>query len=487
MKQQLQAKQSQQLALTPQLRQSLHLLQMSALELDAEITRVLEENPLLDWLEDAEVLPENGHKPDAPDTAADAVDAPAEPRDEALDSISDWASDKDIAWEHSGGQGIGTNDDDEDDDSTQRGERIVAQETLHEHLIWQLRMSQMPERAQAIGAAIIDGIDDDGYLRESMEAIRAVLAPQYMVEDAEIERILRQIQMFDPVGSGARTLSECLSRQLDLLVGDPVLIAHARKLCEECLERLPKIGLTGIAKTLGCDEATAQSVLELLRSLDPKPGSAITPLEADTYVVPDAIIWRDQGVWRAALTGHSVPRVGIHQAYVRMIAQASREDAGYMREHLQEARWILRGIEARGETLLNVTRCLAREQSAFLEFGELALRPLTLRAIAQKLALHESTVSRAIARKYVRTPRGTIAMRSFFASGIDSDAGETSSAAIQTMIRELIEKENPRKPLSDAALTKQLNDNGVPVARRTVAKYREAIGLPASSERVRLA
>lgn len=487
MKQQLQAKQSQQLALTPQLRQSLHLLQMSALELDAEIARVLEENPLLDWLEESELGVGSDRVGDAPQAPDLSTDPASDSHEGTLDSISDWASNKDIAWELGSGSGGTPNDEDDEDDASQRGERFVAQETLHEHLLWQLGLSQLPERAQTIGAAIIDGIDDDGYLRESFDAIRSVLAPQIEADDAEIEAVLHDIQHFDPVGSGARTLAECLSRQLALLVGDPCLIAHAKRLCEECLERLPRIGLTGIAKTLDCDEATAKTVLELLRSLNPKPGSAITPLEADTYVVPDAVIWRDQGVWRAALTGHSVPRVGIHQAYVRMIAQASREDAGYMREHLQEARWILRGIEARGETLLNVTRCLAREQSGFLEFGEQALRPLTLRAIAQKVDLHESTVSRAIARKYVRTPRGTIPMRAFFASGIESDGGETSSAAIQSMIRELVEKENPRKPLSDAALTQQLNNNGVPVARRTVAKYREAMGLPASSDRVRLA
>lgn len=487
MKQQLQAKQTQQLALTPQLRQSLHLLQMSALELDAEIARVLEENPLLDWLEESDTVPDSDQNDRQEESATASADAPADNADEAMDSISDWASNKEIAWEKSGGGAGGNNDSDDDDDASQPGERIVAQETLQEHLMWQLRLSQMSERAQTIGATLIDGIDDDGYLRESMESIREALAPEIDTNDAEIEAVLKDIQLFDPVGSGSRSLSECLLRQLSLLEGEPTLIAHARKLCDECLDRLPKIGLGGIAKKLGCDETTAQAVLELLRSLDPKPGSAITPLEADTYVVPDAVIWREQGVWRVALTGHSVPRIGIHQAYVRMIAQASREDAGYMREHLQEARWIMRGIEARGETLLNVTRCLAREQSAFLEFGQLALRPLTLRAIAQKLELHESTISRAIARKYVRTPRGTIPMRSFFASGVESEGVETSSAAIQTMIRELIDKENPRKPLSDAALTKHLNETGVPVARRTVAKYREAIGLPASSDRVRLA
>jgi len=204
-------------------------------------------------------------------------------------------------------------------------------------------------------------------------------------------------------------------------------------------------------------------------------------------VVPDCVVWRQRGVWRAALAGNTLPRISIHRGYEQMIRQCGESDAGYLKGHLQEARWLLKSLEARGETLLKVTRCLIRQQSAFLEFGEQALRPLTLREVAAEVGLHESTVSRAIARKYVRTPRGTLALRSFFASGIDTDGGgEASSTAIQAMIKRLVDQENPRKPLSDAKLADLLKASGVPVARRTVAKYREALHILSSHERVRL-
>jgi RNA polymerase sigma-54 factor len=207
----------------------------------------------------------------------------------------------------------------------------------------------------------------------------------------------------------------------------------------------------------------------------------------DTYVAPDVVIWRQHGLWRVALADSMRPRISIHRGYEGMIRHASASDAHYLRGHLQEARWLLKSLEARGETLLKVMRCLLHEQAAFLEFGDSALRPLTLREVASQIGLHESTVSRAVARKYARTPRGTIPLRSFFASGIETGAGgEASSTAIQAMIRQLIEAENPRKPLSDARLAETLKATGVPVARRTVAKYREAMSIPSSQDRMRI-
>ena len=227
--------------------------------------------------------------------------------------------------------------------------------------------------------------------------------------------------------------------------------------------------------------------MQLLRSLDPRPGKQLAELEHDSYVVPDCVVWRQRGVWKVALSQQALPRVSIHRGYEQMIRRCGESDAGYLRTQLQEARWLLKSLEARGETLLKVMRCLLRQQAAFLEFGEQALRPLTLREIAGEVGLHESTVSRAIARKYVRTPRGTLPLKSFFASGIDTDGGgEASSTAIQSMIRGLIDGENPRKPLSDAKLAELLKQGGIPVARRTVAKYREAMNIPASHERVRI-
>ena len=224
-----------------------------------------------------------------------------------------------------------------------------------------------------------------------------------------------------------------------------------------------------------------------MRSLDPRPGKQVGEVDPDNYVIPDCIVWRQRGVWKVALSQQAMPRVSIHRGYEQMIRHCGESDAGYLRHQLQEARWLLKSLEARGETLLKVMRCLLKVQSGFLEFGEQALRPLTLREIAGEVGLHESTVSRAIARKYVRTPRGTLPLKAFFASGIDTEGGgEASSTAIQSMIRRLIDAENPRKPLSDAKLAELLKQSGVPVARRTVAKYREAMEILSSHERVRI-
>ena len=253
------------------------------------------------------------------------------------------------------------------------------------------------------------------------------------------------------------------------------------------LERLPKVGVAGLAAELQARRWRSRNrgaAAALARS---RARAQIGAIASDTYVAPDVVIWRQHGLWRVTLADSMRPRVSIHRGYEGMIRHASAADASYLRGHLQEARWLLKSLEARGETLLKVVRCLLRQQAAFLEFGDSALRPLTLREVAAEVGLHESTVSRAIARKYARTPRGTVPLRAFFASGIETGAGgETSSTAIQSMIRQLIDAENPRKPLSDARLAETLKATGVPVARRTVAKYREAMSIPSSQDRVRI-
>ena len=476
MKQQINLSQSQQLSLTPQLRQSLHLLQLSALELEAEVAQAIENNPLLDWLEGGELGTSEAH-----DAGEDGDAREAEPAREDGEA-SDLG---DAEWKLDEGDVVGQWTPGDDDDEDPRLNR-AAQESLQEHLRWQLHLSPLDARAQAIGVALIDAIDDDGYLRDPLDAIAEALRPDIDAGNDEIATVLAQVQRFDPPGVGARDLGECLSLQLRML--PPARERDlALALCGPQLERLPKLGIDGAARLLGCNNEDAAAAIALLRSLDPKPGAVMASLEQDTYVVPDAVIWRDRGVWNVALTGNSVPRIGIHEGYVRMIRRASRDDASYLRGQLQEARWLLKGIRARGETLLNVVRCLAREQSGFLEFGEQALRPLTLRELSVKLGLHESTISRAIARKHVRTPRGTVPLRAFFASGIDTGAGgEASSAAIQSMLRQLIAAEDPRKPLSDAALADKLKQSGIPVARRTIAKYRDLLRIPPSNERVRM-
>ena len=469
MKPRLQTSLGQQLVLTPQLRQAIHLLQLSAPELEAELTAAVESNPLLDWAE-----PEPIRTEAAAQTDGDGADAPP------ADDVPPWNRNEDPWLPRNGPSSDG-----EEDDSD-ASERVAEAESLHDHLRWQLHLSHLSQRDQRIGLALIDAIDDDGYLREPLEALRETLQPD-VVDAEEMLAVLRQLQRFDPAGVGARDLGECLALQLDLLPADTPGRALALQIATGPLDRLPKSGIEGLAAELRQDPNDVALALQLLRSLDPRPGAQVGGLPADTYITPDCVIWRQNGTWRVALAAGHAPRLTIHRGYEQMIGHAGSADAGYLRGRLQEARWLLKNLEARGETLLKVVRCLMRQQSGFLEFGAQALRPLTLREVAAEVGLHESTVSRAIARKYVRTPRGTLPLRGFFASGIDTDGGgEASSTAIQSMIRRLVEAENPRKPLSDARLAELLKATGVPVARRTVAKYREAMSIPSSHERVRI-
>ena len=466
MKPRLQPSLAQQLVLTPQLRQAIRLLQMSGPELEAELAAAVESNPLLDWAE-----PTAGD-----DGEAAAAEDDAAPADTGLPPGNA------EQWREAAG-GSGTWDGDQDDPS----ERIAAVESLQGHLLWQLQLGQLGARDLRIGAALVDAIDDDGYLREPLHAIAEGLAPEIVAGEHEVLAVLRQLQRCDPAGVGARDLGECLSLQLALFPDTTPARALALRMATEALEHIPRMGTERLAAEFQCTADDVQQALALLRSLDPRPGSAIGGLPPDTYIAPDCVVWREHGTWRVALAGSHGARLTIHRGYEGMIGAASEADASYLRGHLQEARWLLKNIEQRGETLLRVMHCLVREQAAFLEFGDEALRPLTLREVASTLGVHESTVSRTVARKYVRTPRGTLPMRAFFASGVDiAGGGEASSTAIQAMIRKLVEAEDPRKPLSDARLAESLRAGGVPVARRTVAKYREAMNIPASPDRVRL-
>lgn len=478
MKPRLQTSLGQQLVLTPQLRQALHLLQLSAVELETEIAAAVESNPLLDWQE-----PDSIGTPATDRTTSEARDTPGE-RDDAREredaDTPGWEGDD--GWY---GSGAGNGDGETDGDPA---DRMVQTESLRDHLTWQLHLSPMSAHDRNIGIALIDAIDDDGYLRESLEDIAAVLRPDTHATAAEVAMVLCRIQRFDPPGVGARDLGECLCLQLETLPEATPGRALALRAARELIERLPRLGASGLADALGCSAGEAETALQLLRSLDPKPGAQIGIVPHDNYVTPDCVITRHNGVWRVALAASHFPRLTIHRGYEQMIQHAGSSDAGYLRGRLQEARWLLKNLEARGETLLKVVRCLARQQSGFLEFGKRALRPLTLREVADEIGMHESTVSRAVARKYVHTPRGTLSLKDFFDSGIGTEGGgEASSTAIQQMIRTLVDAEDPRKPLSDARLAELLKASGVPVARRTVAKYREALHIASSHARVRIA
>lgn len=478
MKPRLQATLGQQLVMTPQLRQAIRLLQLSAAELEVEIAEAVETNPLLDWTESSISTNHDGASGEATHDGAKGDDgfetetlAPVE---------ADWGPGDGEAWYERTGPA-------DADDEIPATEQVAEGETLQDHLLWQLHLSHLSPRDRLIAVTLIEAIEDDGYLRESLDTIAQTLGADLHARPDEILTVLHQVHRFDPVGVGARTLGECLRLQLSTLPDETPGKSLAHALANGPLERLPKVGAAGIAAELKLDLAEVETAVQLLRSLDPKPGLQIGSISNDTYVAPDVVIWRQHGLWRVSLADSMRPRIGIHRGYESMIRRANASDAHYLRGHLQEARWLLKSLEARGETLLKVMRCLLHQQAAFLEFGDSALRPLTLREVAAEIGLHESTVSRAVARKYARTPRGTIPLRSFFASGIETGAGgEASSTAIQAMIRQLIDAENPRKPLSDARLAETLKATGVPVARRTVAKYREAMSIPSSQDRVRI-
>lgn len=480
MKPSLQARLGQHVTMTPQLRQAIRLLQLSGMELEAEIDLALQSNPMLERAEDIDRRPNEtngaGQTPE-PSQAGDTQSPEQRESEPAQVELAE----PEPAWEAPSQGG-------------RRGEEhdpadyLTAEDDLHDHLLWQLHLSAHSERDRRIGAMLIEAIDEDGYLRADLEEIRAALRPEIEAGADEMLAVLCAIQHFEPAGVGARSLCECLSAQLALLpAGTPALdLAKTLAADQAQLEALARWGAARLAQRLARPAAELDAAVALLRSLDPRPGARFSTREPE-YVRPDCVCWRERGVWLVALARGAQPRLEVSQHYRSLIASVCREDAAYLRGHLQEARWLLRSLDTRAQTLLKVARCIVRQQSAFLEHGPEAMRPLTLREVAAEVELHESTVSRASARKYLLTPRGTFEFKHFFSSGVVSESGGTTSAtAIQAMLKRLIEGENPRQPLSDARLALELKAAGVAVARRTVAKYREAMNIPASNERQRL-
>jgi RNA polymerase sigma-54 factor len=443
MKPSLQIKLGQQLTLTPQLRLAIRLLQLSALELEQELSQALESNPLLEREDEAEAEAEESFEPGSAEPVAEAAestsdsDAPGE----EFDEVPDFRWEDDAAGSRVDGAG-----------GEEREDIRAAPQDLHEHLLWQLRLSHLKPRDEKIGVVVIEAIGDDGYLEGSIEDLQAALQPEIVASSPEIETVLHLVQRFDPVGVGARNLAECLGVQLSLLDPSTPGWALARQLAAGHLDALAKLGPARLAATLQAGECEIERAVALLRSLDPRPGARIGGGETE-FIVPDAIAFRQGGVWKVATHHSAQPRLGINRQYERLIGTSGRENDTYLRAQLQEARWLLKSLETRADTLLRVARAIVRQQSGFLEHGAQAMRPLTLREVAEELGLHESTISRATTRKYLRTPRGTFEFKYFFGSGIATDAGGGASAtAIQAMLRRLVDSEDPRAPLSDAKL-----------------------------------
>ncbi|TDR45818.1 RNA polymerase RpoN-/SigL-like sigma 54 subunit [Tahibacter aquaticus] len=475
----------QQLALTPQLQQAIRLLQLSSIELEMELREALESNPLLELPE------ENGEaaSADSPDQAEAPI---AEFIDNRNNSSTETSSSSENDTRENEEERFDTLDNTFDtparnapsDDEFESQE--PEQQDLRDHLLWQLNLTPMSARDRAIAVAVIEAIDDDGYLHEPVEAIQQGLASLYQIDADEIEAVRHRIQRFDPLGVASRNLRECLLVQLDSFEPDVDGLAIARAIVADHLEVLAKNDRARLSRSLKAGSDQIDTAVQLIRALDPKPGSSVSS-SAPEYVAPDAYAFRSGGQWQVSLAPGCQPQLAINRHYESLIARAQRDDASYLRGQLQEARWLIKSLKTRADTILKVAQSIVRAQSAFLDFGPEAMKPLVLKDVAEEIGMHESTVSRVTTRKFLYTPRGTFEFKHFFSSGVSTvDGGSASATAIQAMIKKLIEAEPTGKPLSDQGLAEELNRRGINVARRTVAKYREAMNIAASNERCRL-
>ncbi|HEX9207474.1 MAG TPA: RNA polymerase factor sigma-54 [Steroidobacteraceae bacterium] len=479
----LQLKLGQQLTMTPQLQQAIKLLQLPVLELQAQVQEALETNVMLEQEEDDsidltsldQVAPSGETEAEAPDVEA-AAEADESADDEIVVEMEDpWA-------ESSTPSGDGARADDDDrplEFSDDRGN------DLHQHLVWQLETSRLDPRQVWIGEAIVDALNDDGYLTESCAEIARSLSVDLPVSEADVEDVLAFVQTLDPAGIGARTLGECLMLQLAQLEPETAGRDLALAIARDHLQAVADKDLVALRRALGADEDSLQVALALVRACHPRPGSTFKGAQPE-YVVPDVFVRRTDHGWSVELNAGSVPRLKVNQGYASLVARSA--DYATLRAQLQEARWLIRSLEIRNETLLKVARAIVQRQAEFLERGDEAMQPMILRDVAESVAMHESTISRVTTGKYMHTPRGIFEFRYFFSSHVSgADGEEVSSVAIRARIRKLIGDEVPDKPLSDAQLATILAGEGVKVARRTVAKYREALGLASSSERRQVA
>jgi RNA polymerase sigma-54 factor len=504
MKQSLQLRLGQHLTMTPQLQQAIRLLQLSTLELQTEVQEALESNPLLEMVEEGEndaVATDfgaeepkteslNGEDELAAVTGLNGEIAVVAKEDEtAAGAMSGDIPEElpvDTNWEDvydSGGLGATGA---EADNRVFEIQDTPAQ-SLRDHLMWQMDLTPFSDTDRAIASAIIDAIDDDGYLTSPLEEIQMGFEGGREVGLDEVAAVLHRIQNFDPPGVAARDLRECLLLQLQQLPAETPMLAEARRLVDEHLALLGNREYTQLTRRLKLNEQALQAVIDLIQSLNPRPGNSVASSQAE-YIIPDVIVRKRNGAWRVELNEEAVPRLRINKQYAGLIRRAdSSSDNTYLKGQLQEARWFLKSLQSRHETLLKVASCIVERQRGFLEHGEEAMKALVLHDVAEVVGMHESTISRVTTKKYMWTPRGIFELKYFFSSHVSTAAGgECSSTAIRALIKKLVAAENQRKPLSDSKIASILCDQGINVARRTVAKYREAMAIPPSNERKKL-
>jgi len=477
MKPALQLKLSQHLALTPQLQQSIKLLQLSTIEMQQEIERYLLENPMLERDDEPAESYASAQQFDSPASAEtrDAEPAEREPREERDSEVpGSPAAVDDDRWTSDAGTYSGAGRD-EDDDSDAH-DIHAATTSLRDHLGWQLGMTQLTERDRSLVRFLIEALDDDGYLSAPLPELWETLPPEYEIELEELEIALRHIQNFDPTGIGARNLQECLALQLKALPDSPER-RLATSIVDKHLELLAARDFTKIRRLTGCDDEELKAAQALITSLNPRPGAGYAQVEA-RYITPDVIVKKLKGKWTAYINPDAYPRLRINRLYAEILSRQRRGN-GNLSGQLQEARWLIKNVQQRFDTIHRVTQAIVDRQRQFFEHGEVAMRPLVLREIADILGLHESTVSRVTSQKYMATPRGIFELKYFFGSHVSTDTGGACSAtAIRALIKQLVAAEDGKKPLSDSQLSEILGQQGIVVARRTVAKYRESLNIP---------
>jgi RNA polymerase sigma-54 factor len=467
MKHSLQLKLSQHLTLTPQLQQSIRLLQLSTVELNQEVERFLQENPLLEREDES---PEEPRIYSPPGTqTVEAKETPEEPPATSPQAEGiDWVD----------GEGFGGGGGHSDSDESDYPQIAAESGGLRAHLLWQLNMSQLPERDKRLVALLIDALDDDGYLTQSLEEIAAMIPEELEIEPVELQIALNFLKTLDPPGIGALNLSECLAFQLAALPKETPHRDAAINVVTQHLDSLASRDYAKLRKLLQCDEQALREIQQLIVSLNPKPGARFSSEQA-RYVVPDVVVKKIKGMWRASLHPDAMPKLKINRVYADILHRT--RDAGHQQlsGQLQEAKWLIKNVQQRFDTILRVSQAIVDRQRHFFEHGEVAMRPLVLREIAETLGLHESTVSRVTTQKFMLTPRGIFELKYFFGSHVATDSGGACSAtAIRALIKQLVHAEDAKRPLSDSQISEILGQQGITVARRTIAKYREALQIP---------
>ncbi len=476
MKQGLQLRLSQQLAMTPQLQQAIRLLQLSTLELQQELQQALESNPLLEQIDTHEEIDTRETQDSETLDTADALEQKEMPEELPLDA----------SWDtiYTAGTPSGTSGDYIDDElPVYQGETT---QTLQDYLMWQVELTPFSDTDRAIATSIVDAVDDTGYLTVPLEDILESMGDEEIDID-EVEAVLKRIQRFDPVGVAAKDLRDCLLIQLSQFDKTTPWLEEARLIISDHLDLLANHDFRTLMRVTRLKEDVLKEAVNLIQSLDPRPGQSIQTGEPD-YVIPDVLVRKHNGHWTVELNSDSIPRLQINQHYASMCNNARNDgDSQFIRSNLQDAKWLIKSLESRNDTLLRVSRCIVEQQQAFFEQGEEYMKPMVLADIAQAVEMHESTISRVTTQKYLHSPRGIFELKYFFSSHVNTEGGgEASSTAIRALVKKLIAAENPAKPLSDSKLTSLLSEQGIMVARRTVAKYRESLSIPPSNQRKQL-